>query len=219
MASLLPWPLFLLTVQLPTVVWFFFFFQAEDGIRDVERSRGLGDVYKRQEMCIKIKENENIKRPSLYLPISVQPSSDLPCQKSLSEDDIKLELESNPEENQIKQENEVTVKIEKDPQIVSEAQTKSQNVASSSEQKEIIESRPAAAKPAPAKAQNEGCGCKLLQPLSSIPVSYTHLTLPTILLVQISVVAVSLKKKKHQKRRAQSAIMLKYLAHRRGLLP
>eukprot|EP00831_Metopus_contortus_P084235 TRINITY_DN9512_c0_g2_i1.p4 TRINITY_DN9512_c0_g2~~TRINITY_DN9512_c0_g2_i1.p4 ORF type:complete len:118 (-),score=39.65 TRINITY_DN9512_c0_g2_i1:622-975(-) len=27
---------------------FFFFFQAEDGIRDVERSRGLGDVYKRQ---------------------------------------------------------------------------------------------------------------------------------------------------------------------------
>eukprot|EP00831_Metopus_contortus_P071208 TRINITY_DN6508_c0_g1_i2.p1 TRINITY_DN6508_c0_g1~~TRINITY_DN6508_c0_g1_i2.p1 ORF type:complete len:328 (-),score=39.78 TRINITY_DN6508_c0_g1_i2:134-1117(-) len=28
--------------------FFFFFFQAEDGIRDVERSRGLGDVYKRQ---------------------------------------------------------------------------------------------------------------------------------------------------------------------------
>ena len=26
-----------------------FFFQAEDGIRDVERSRGLGDVYKRQK--------------------------------------------------------------------------------------------------------------------------------------------------------------------------
>eukprot|EP00831_Metopus_contortus_P066876 TRINITY_DN59643_c0_g1_i1.p1 TRINITY_DN59643_c0_g1~~TRINITY_DN59643_c0_g1_i1.p1 ORF type:complete len:162 (+),score=40.54 TRINITY_DN59643_c0_g1_i1:47-532(+) len=30
------------------VIFFFFFFQAEDGIRDVERSRGLGDVYKRQ---------------------------------------------------------------------------------------------------------------------------------------------------------------------------
>eukprot|EP00831_Metopus_contortus_P070913 TRINITY_DN64876_c0_g1_i2.p3 TRINITY_DN64876_c0_g1~~TRINITY_DN64876_c0_g1_i2.p3 ORF type:complete len:184 (+),score=28.08 TRINITY_DN64876_c0_g1_i2:47-598(+) len=29
-------------------LFFFFFFQAEDGIRDVERSRGLGDVYKRQ---------------------------------------------------------------------------------------------------------------------------------------------------------------------------
>ena len=27
---------------------FLFFFQAEDGIRDLVRSRGLGDVYKRQ---------------------------------------------------------------------------------------------------------------------------------------------------------------------------
>ena len=29
-------------------MWVFFFFQAEDGIRDLVRSRGLGDVYKRQ---------------------------------------------------------------------------------------------------------------------------------------------------------------------------
>ena len=28
----------------------FFFFQAEDGIRDPVRSRGLGDVYKRQSL-------------------------------------------------------------------------------------------------------------------------------------------------------------------------
>ena len=28
--------------------WWCFFFQAEDGIRDLVRSRGLGDVYKRQ---------------------------------------------------------------------------------------------------------------------------------------------------------------------------
>ena len=28
----------------------FCFFQAEDGIRDLVRSRGLGDVYKRQEL-------------------------------------------------------------------------------------------------------------------------------------------------------------------------
>ena len=34
----------------------FFFFQAEDGIRDLVRSRGLGDVYKRQDM-----ELENIE--------------------------------------------------------------------------------------------------------------------------------------------------------------
>ena len=30
------------------VIRCFFFFQAEDGIRDLVRSRGLGDVYKRQ---------------------------------------------------------------------------------------------------------------------------------------------------------------------------
>ena len=29
---------------------FYFFFQAEDGIRDLVRSRGLGDVYKRQPL-------------------------------------------------------------------------------------------------------------------------------------------------------------------------
>ena len=33
-------------VSLPRAV----FFQAEDGIRDLVRSRGLGDVYKRQEI-------------------------------------------------------------------------------------------------------------------------------------------------------------------------
>ena len=33
---------------------FIFFFQAEDGIRDLVRSRGLGDVYKRQVQCLRI---------------------------------------------------------------------------------------------------------------------------------------------------------------------
>ena len=37
------------TSVLVFVFWFFVFFQAEDGIRDLVRSRGLGDVYKRQE--------------------------------------------------------------------------------------------------------------------------------------------------------------------------
>ena len=34
-------------------IWLFddFFFQAEDGIRYLVRSRGLGDVYKRQVKC------------------------------------------------------------------------------------------------------------------------------------------------------------------------
>ena len=35
-------------VYLRLCVIMLFFFQAEDGIRDLVRSRGLGDVYKRQ---------------------------------------------------------------------------------------------------------------------------------------------------------------------------
>ena len=39
----------LFTVCVCVVLFLFFFFQAEDGIRYLVRSRGLGDVYKRQE--------------------------------------------------------------------------------------------------------------------------------------------------------------------------
>ena len=43
---------------------YFFFFQAEDGIRDLVRSRGLGDVYKRQMQMVEIakalSENANV---------------------------------------------------------------------------------------------------------------------------------------------------------------
>ena len=42
-----PRPAMLSKVTIPLTTQSFFF-QAEDGIRDVERSRGLGDVYKRQ---------------------------------------------------------------------------------------------------------------------------------------------------------------------------
>ena len=38
------------------VDWSYFFFQAEDGIRDLVRSRGLGDVYKRQGLT-RVQEN------------------------------------------------------------------------------------------------------------------------------------------------------------------
>ena len=34
------------------VIVYVFFFQAEDGIRDLVRSRGLGDVYKRQAFAL-----------------------------------------------------------------------------------------------------------------------------------------------------------------------
>ena len=36
-------------VSMRKIVDEIFFFQAEDGIRDLVRSRGLGDVYKRQK--------------------------------------------------------------------------------------------------------------------------------------------------------------------------
>ena len=39
-----------LTRRLEQSISCFFFFQAEDGIRDLVRSRGLGDVYKRQPL-------------------------------------------------------------------------------------------------------------------------------------------------------------------------
>ena len=44
-------PLFILFF-LFFLFFFYFFFQAEDGIRYLVRSRGLGDVYKRQEFDI-----------------------------------------------------------------------------------------------------------------------------------------------------------------------
>ena len=37
------------SVRVLLVMGMLFFFQAEDGIRDLVRSRGLGDVYKRQQ--------------------------------------------------------------------------------------------------------------------------------------------------------------------------
>ena len=40
--------LFFRLISRVLIVFIFFFFQAEDGIRDLVRSRGLGDVYKRQ---------------------------------------------------------------------------------------------------------------------------------------------------------------------------
>ena len=38
------------------------FFQAEDGIRDLVRSRGLGDVYKRQEQGVSQLVSVDLKR-------------------------------------------------------------------------------------------------------------------------------------------------------------
>ena len=43
-----------------------FFFQAEDGIRDLVRSRGLGDVYKRQVVArVEIDVAHTVRRQSI----------------------------------------------------------------------------------------------------------------------------------------------------------
>ena len=55
-----------------------FFFQAEDGIRDLVRSRGLGDVYKRQLKDDKYLCCSNFKRPR---------KSDIFLKKRLNEPD------------------------------------------------------------------------------------------------------------------------------------
>ena len=44
----------------------FFFFQAEDGIRDLVRSRGLGDVYKRQVL----KGSASAARKAVFMSLS-----------------------------------------------------------------------------------------------------------------------------------------------------
>ena len=50
----------------------FFFVQAEDGIRDAQESRGLGDVYKRQEIGIVVKDaNHTIPDPSQMDPLKL----------------------------------------------------------------------------------------------------------------------------------------------------
>ncbi len=52
-----------------------FFFQAEDGIRDLVRSRGLGDVYKEQVLIIMRTSNFYLRPPFVptleFFPIHV----------------------------------------------------------------------------------------------------------------------------------------------------
>ena len=53
------------------VLCFFFFFQAEDGIRDLVRSRGLGDVYKRQDLAVVNRRSTTLVRiPPCTNPIT-----------------------------------------------------------------------------------------------------------------------------------------------------
>ena len=54
----------LCTIRIGLLNCVFFFFQAEDGIRDLVRSRGLGDVYKRQTMAAATACSATVARPS-----------------------------------------------------------------------------------------------------------------------------------------------------------
>ena len=55
---------------------FVFFFQAEDGIRDLVRSRGLGDVYKRQPFyCVKSVRDKKSIRVESYPQYSASPAT------------------------------------------------------------------------------------------------------------------------------------------------
>ena len=58
----------------------FFFFQAEDGIRDLVRSRGLGDVYKRQ-LYDKLFEDDNFI-PTLNSAVTTEDGSAIICTDS-----------------------------------------------------------------------------------------------------------------------------------------
>src|SRR5665811_2445028 len=51
--------------------FFFFFFQAEDGIRDLVRSRGLGDVYKRQVEDLLLLTRLDSQRPLEKAPVDL----------------------------------------------------------------------------------------------------------------------------------------------------
>ena len=48
------WCVFVFCFFFVLCCFFFVFFQAEDGIRDLVRSRGLGDVYKRQVLVFAV---------------------------------------------------------------------------------------------------------------------------------------------------------------------
>src|SRR5674536_362991 len=57
------------------ILYFCFFFQAEDGIRDAQESRGLGDVYKRQ-LCGLAKRLEEVWLPDRDDPVILPRTSE-----------------------------------------------------------------------------------------------------------------------------------------------
>ena len=62
---------------------YFFFFQAEDVIRDLVRSRGLGDVYKRQVFILNENQSKTLPQTTGYQHfaerVGFEPTVRLPC--------------------------------------------------------------------------------------------------------------------------------------------
>ena len=63
------------TLCVASVLLVFFFFQAEDGIRDLVRSRGLGDVYKRQPRSCAIRPRGTASSPVVPASAGAESSS------------------------------------------------------------------------------------------------------------------------------------------------
>eukprot|EP00658_Telonema_sp_P-2_P084589 TRINITY_DN9434_c0_g1_i1.p1 TRINITY_DN9434_c0_g1~~TRINITY_DN9434_c0_g1_i1.p1 ORF type:complete len:129 (+),score=65.94 TRINITY_DN9434_c0_g1_i1:66-452(+) len=66
---------------------FFFFFQAEDGIRDAQESRGLGDVYKRQELPYTLRDEEQEEDEEEMQSQEDDPNNSNNYQHGLDDDD------------------------------------------------------------------------------------------------------------------------------------
>ena len=60
---------------------YFFFFQAEDGIRDLVRSRGLGDVYKRQAGTLRKETIRTLE--TMSIPVEYSFHEDSPSQHEI----------------------------------------------------------------------------------------------------------------------------------------
>eukprot|EP00658_Telonema_sp_P-2_P056455 TRINITY_DN4489_c0_g1_i2.p2 TRINITY_DN4489_c0_g1~~TRINITY_DN4489_c0_g1_i2.p2 ORF type:complete len:151 (-),score=36.61 TRINITY_DN4489_c0_g1_i2:552-1004(-) len=74
---------------------FFFFFQAEDGIRDAQESRGLGDVYKRQIVFCEMVVSATYPANTAAAPLNsiAIPSIQFPS-RTMSESQTELWFES-----------------------------------------------------------------------------------------------------------------------------
>ena len=156
-----------------------FCFQAEDGIRDLVRSRGLGDVYKRQILdCIGVGSDST-------LPTKVGRKI---CRELLDETPLLIiadDIDSleNTEEEAIEFLNYDIPRTSSKVLITSRRKLLGLGACTT-----MVEGL--------SEAESEIFVVKRAASLGLDAVSYTHLPLPTSDQVEISVVAVSLKKKK-----------------------